>query len=442
MNFRIFVESMPDADWSRISQKTFLNYVTRYFNRNRGWFYEEEPPIRSPEEWLRREEPHNIGMVLDSEYDFYQVIGPLLPDDATAADLIQAYKDGKLPPESQMPARPGPIALSSTGFSPERQIWQSQEPKPLPPERLRELWALSSQRPTKKNREQVEGARRELWFQMNLDSEIMKKLGVGRADISKWLRGKAGTSRKDFDRHSELNRGVPLEHQWVGSMNASFLGKTVFSHEDIGRFVKEIDVSGEAYQSYSGKSGEQLRKYIMNTFLAIDTGISYSDLSFKIKNLGSTPLGVYNSIDKVITISTMAERTVAHEIGHYLDDKLGVMFGFAGGDYLSNSSHAISVGSEEMLQKGIPKEQLAWGMRFHDFMEDIVGSGDNSSAYKGSRHEVFARFIARFCAWTAYGRNGSRFDTEDQGDKFNDRQYRAFVRLLQEKSFLDAKKSN
>ena len=53
--------------------------------------------------------------------------------------------------------------------------------------------------------------------------------------------------------------------------------------------------------------------------------------------------------------------------------------------------------------------------------------------------EVFARFIARFVEWTHKNAAMSGFSEDYRKDKFTELDFRRFVYLLQEKSYLDAK---
>ena len=70
-------------------------------------------------------------------------------------------------------------------------------------------------------------------------------------------------------------------------------------------------------------------------------------------------------------------------------------------------------------------------------MNKIEDKADIHSEYTQRRSEVFARFIDKFCQWASREQHGH--DYGEYFDKFDQNDFRLFVRLLQEKSFIDAK---
>ena len=157
---------------------------------------------------------------------------------------------------------------------------------------------------------------------------------------------------------------------------------------------------------------------------AVDTRIDYHDLSFKIgKCEKPTSLGQYFPRTNTIIISDLLEKTVAHEIGHYLDYKWARQYG---SNYtpLSDSSYVA-----------IPEGHQEWAKKYRTFVHNLMDKSDIISEYTQKPSEVFARFVAKFSNWCS----GNRYSSHERSDKFSVQDYMVFVKLLQEKSYLDAK---
>ena len=167
--------------------------------------------------------------------------------------------------------------------------------------------------------------------------------------------------------------------------------------------------------------------------MAIDTGLSYSDLSFVVKRLEADfgkknpPLGRYVPTEKAIYIGEVGGGTVAHEIGHYLDHKFALAFGEKFNSGLSETN---------IVWKGSP-ERLAWKDRYKDFVRSLALKGDIGSEYHQKPGEVFSRFVADFVLWTT---NSAKMVPRHSGylaDKFDPSDFIKFIKLLQEKSYID-----
>ena len=109
----------------------------------------------------------------------------------------------------------------------------------------------------------------------------------------------------------------------------------------------------------------------MNTFLAIDTRLKYSDLNFVINRLDRA-LGEYSNKNLTITISTGSQNTVAHEIGHYLDYLFAREMGL--------DIHGLSDGGynfEYIKEKhNIFDEHIKWAKEFITIVEKLRTKGE------------------------------------------------------------------
>jgi hypothetical protein len=245
-------------------------------------------------------------------------------------------------------------------------------------------------------------------------------------------------SVKDGRLEYQLNEGVPNEHQWMGFSNSSWINRMTIDPDELDQFVGNIEVPDDTGMQWRGQAGDTLRRYIMNTFLSIDTRILYDDLNFMIgdcekrRHLGQyfnnkSMLHGKEIKPKTVVISQLFQNTVAHEIGHYLDYKWGSKY-IGEGTPLSMATPNYRV---------MPEGHKEWMQKFDQFMNQIEDKADIGSEYLQRRSEVFARFIDKFCQWTS-GERGYRGESH-YFDKFNQNDFRLFVRLLQEKSFIDAK---
>lgn len=402
--------------------------IQRGFNIYRDEF--KDIGITSWRQWLQDYGVDNVGATISSEYTLYDLYLKNLPEDVHINDVLEAYISGSLP--RSQPTYQNRISpeIGETGFSADQLPWQAQPKKTIDPEQAQSVYRTAIQKASGPEKEKVLKARQDMYFAFNADPDFAEKAGISKSEINKRIRMFSGLRAKDQQLEDNLNHDIPPEHQWIGITNSSFLGRTKVSHEDLDQFVREIDVTQDGRNTYSSNKGETLRRYIANTFLSIDTHIDYKNLGFKIGRFEKkTTMGEYNIKTKTVTISDLNQNTVAHEIGHYLDNKWCEEIGQDG--FLS-----------EMIQlnfSSIPEDRVKWIKRLKDFIQSLMMNSDIESGYTQSAKEVFARFVDRFCEWTHKSRMFDRDFSTRRNDKFLEVQYHNFVKLLQEKSYLDAK---
>jgi hypothetical protein len=319
-----------------------------------------------------------------------------------------------------------------------RMPWQPQGGEPLTPEQAAQAWEVAKQRPGKKNEQAVGDARKSLYVAFASDKELAEKLGMTNAELNRQMKSWSGLGAKAMQLQDQLNGDVPEDHQWTGITNSSFLGRQQVSAEDIDQLVADVDVSGESSRHWYGNKGEKLRGYIARAFMAIDTRLTYKDLKFKVGNLKERRAnGTYDVFNKTITIDKDSQDTVAHEIGHHIDWKFGEQY--TGG--------RVSLADTTVRRErypDIPEQHWAWIEKYRGFVDDLQRKARVTNSYYQEPSEVLARFIDAFTDWVGQqaGQRAYRDQWEEttaQRDKFNEADFRAWVRLLQEKSYIDAR---
>ena len=408
-----------------LSRPEFEDMVQRVYNRYREPL--EEYGFKTWREWLNNDTPYNMSLTIESEHDIYDRYLRDLPEEIRAIDLINMYKLNELPLSSKITRDFSQIPIEPT-FSEEPSLpWQKKKAKDISQDEAIVIYDTASQRMTKTNREQVLEARKELYFAFNSDKDLPKKLGIKPSELVKRIRQYSGLTSKSIQLEESFNRGVPEEHQWVGITNTSFIGRQSVDHNELESLVKYITVSRGSSDEYKKQEGEILRNYIARTFLAIDTKIDYSDLGFDINNIEKkTTKGEFKSQENKIVIDQMSPNTVAHEIGHYLDYKWARQY--------DDNISPLSTSSRTI--KEFPKEHQTWIIKFKNFVQNLVDKSDIGSEYTQRPSEVFARFIDKFTRWTSGEKNHGYYI--DRNDRFSESDYRLFVRILQEKSYIDA----
>jgi len=166
--------------------------------------------------------------------------------------------------------------------------------------------------------------------------------------------------------------------------------------------------------------------------MSIDTRISYNDLSFIIGSFEKRSTnGRYSPNKKLITVADVNPNTIAHEIGHYLDHKWAE-------EYFGGTIDRYLTDVIEVRFQTLPEGHKEWAMKFREFVHgNLVGKSDIWSEYTQQPREVFARFIDRFTQWTTGRKNLGDLSRRD--DSFSESDFLTWVRLLQEKSYVDAK---
>jgi len=418
------------------SRADFEDMVQRAFNIHRE--YLREDGIKTWRQWLQEDTDYNISLTIESDYNIYDKYLRNLPEELTAIDLIDMYRKGNLPERQRAYYSYQPDPIYPANINKKTYPWSPQEDKYYTAEEAQKIYFLATQRMIPSKKEEILEARKQLYIAFNTDSQLPEKISISQTNFNKKMRAMAGLSVGAKRLEESLNYDIPKEHQWTGITNSTFMGRQSLSHEDLDKFVKNIEVTNEGRQ-YWGRSGEALRNYVANTFMSIDTRISYDDLSFKIGKCKrariKSPRGLFEPNKNLITVDDVNPNTVAHEIGHYLDAKWGKQFGV---NYMSIGTYVSP--NNKILKEKFPDEQLKWAKKFYDFVAHLMDYSDISSEYTQSRSEVFARFVDRFVNWV--NKKSNRYTYEDasynRNDKFSEQDFRAFVRILQEKSYLNS----
>jgi hypothetical protein len=168
----------------------------------------------------------------------------------------------------------------------------------------------------------------------------------------------------------------------------------------------------------------------------LDTHIDWRDLTFDfvdsrtLDHADHRTLWDYNPYTDTIRISDAWQNTVAHEMGHHLDHLWGrQLFGYN------------VVLSEWWLHwvENLTKDQKAFVSHFNDFIDNLRNNADIKNAYTMDSSEIFARFIWRFTEWTRNKATNWRFNFETKwyNDRFLEKDYIEFTKILQEKAKLD-----
>ena len=417
-----------------ITKKDFEDIITRIYNQNKEYLMDDDPPINSWMDWIKEDSSYNIGNAIDSDAVVYDMYFRGLPELMNKADLVEAYKQGLLKDNVEQPYTYEPIEFKED-IKEEREPlpWEKAKTKIVDDKKAKLVYEKATQRMTQSNQEEISSYRKELFYMYNSDKELAKKIGISDAELNKKIKSLTGFSITAKKSQDWLNRNIPEDHQWNGIANSSFIGRQVVKPEDLDTLVKKIDVSKDGQDFYFAQSGELLRRQIATVFLAIDSRINYQDLSFEIgdcnpDNKNKTIGGLFLATENKIRISRVYQDTVAHEIGHYLDYKFSKELNE---NCVEGLSAAYYINSQN-------KEYMDWINKYRAFVKNLMKKSDIGSEYLQKPTEVFARFIAQFVRWTTSqaGRVYSDHNSY-RGDKFTDSDFRTFVHLLQEKSYID-----
>lgn len=433
-----------------MSRQRFEQMMQRIFNVVREYEGETQDPdtglnLRTWKQWWEHYGDEHVEMHIMNDGDVYNMfMSDLANDEGISVEaLCQAYRNNQLPNENVSYQQSVQLPIQPTGFPVDNPPWARQQPKEIDKKAAMALYQQANSRVTDKTRAQVQQARYQLFLAYNSDPALAEKLGLPPSTVNARIRGWSGTTAESHKLEQRLNANIPPEHQWAGIGNLAWISQANFSHEDLDKFVNSIQITEGSRSFYGSDKGMWLRRNIARTFLGIDTRISYKDLNFvlgeiTVKGNGSrdsTPRGLYQNSEKKITISDNNPHTVAHEIGHYLDYKFAQEIGF--GQCLSETPvnwNAIST--------RVPAPKVAWYKKMKDFMGSLVVKGSLQSRYTQEPKEIFARFVDKFVRWTSQAAGQREYD--DHGyydDKFDVRDFHQFVRLLQEKSYIDASAS-
>lgn len=379
---------------------------------------------KNADEWLAGDGVDEVSLVVDSIWQLEHYKAPLydegLNDSFTLSDIIQAYADGTLRGKQTTNVKRLDLT-TDTGFTDDKFY----SPKGVTA--TIETYQKAKQRVTKNNQEEVIKARAE--FITNAHNKgFIESLGLTQEQVNKDLKNWSNYNKTAMNISNRFNEGVALQNRWVGIENSSIIKPGTITEEELNNMVKDIH----------GTSNERDSYYIVSTMLAIDTHINYKGLSFEfdrrnMESMKETALGDYSSLKKLIRIKEDGQNTVAHEIGHYIDNIWGEeIFGYGN---LTDRTNLKYIEDPEIKQ---------WVTNFYSFLNKLEHNADMRSDYTITPTEVFARFVARFTEWTRNIGTGNRyqFETKYYNDTFNTSHYVEFVKLLQEKAKLDTTKAD
>ena len=396
-----------------------------------GGIYEwYDGEYKNGDDWLRGEGANEVALNIENEYTltekYLNKLQGYIDGDFYVEDILEAYLKGTLVGKEKPKAQ-------RLDTSKEYRINDKRFYSPQRIKDVKKILQVATQRVTEKNRKEVSNARAKvLLFAHNKGASEL--LGMTQAELNKKLRAWSNYSAKARDISKRFNNGVADSNKWTGIENCSWLYKGTVTTKDLESLVKSV----------KGASSDYEKLYIARTMLALDTHIDWSWLSFEFDtynevNKGKTfsvskCLGYYTNESRKIVVTHDKPHTVAHEMGHALDYQWARDLGYNSTALTEVSRHTERITDAETKQ---------FFENFRIFIDSLTDNGDISSEYTQNPKEVFARFVARFVQWvenTGTGRNSYNIETSYYNDKFTASHYIEFVKLLQEKAMLDAKK--
>ena len=397
-------------------------------NQINDWRDDNEK-YKNADEWLNDVGTDEVAMYVENGYSTLEnYLNPLYDrdnsygEDYTLEDIIEAYKNGTLTGGTKQQANR--LDLTKTGNRLDTRFYSPQNI-----ENIQEVYNIANERVNNNNRDDVYKARGQFVILAH-NQENIDNLGLDRQELNKKLKNWAAYSNKALELSNRLNANVDRNNQWAGLENSSIINTASISNEELSSLVKSIE----------GDNSEWQRHYITSTMLALDTHINYKDLSFQFDQNAElsekNALGDYSRSTKTIRIGRGYQNTVAHEMGHYLDNKWAEDFGFFSTTNMTDNLN--------FKDANVTEDVKQFAKNFKIFMDDLVkgATSDSTSnvAYYQDRSEVFARFVGKFVEWVKNTASDGRFGYEDKyyKDNFTQNQYEEFVKLLQEKAMLDS----
>jgi hypothetical protein len=403
---------------SSMTMEEARDMVQRAFNTQKD-FVEYE----TADEWLKAD-PFEVGMIIENTesliYKYINSNPDIVNEEYTIDDVLDAYLNGTLVGKTKTETKRLDLS-KNTSFKDSRFY------APHDIEGGIELYEKANQRVTKNNSQEIYRARAN--FIINAHNKgYIESLGLTQSEVNSKLKSWANYPVSAMKLSNELNEGVAKQNQWTGIENSSIVNTLAITEEELNSMVKEI----------RGQSSDYQRRYITSAMLALDTHIDYSVLTFEFEEKpNNSYLGLYDSYSKTIYISPSykaGQNTIAHEIGHYIDEIWGKeIFGFTNG--------LTTLGRNQDLTK-LTTEQRQFVENFNNFITDLEATSDIKSDYTMKPTEVFARFVGKFTEWTKNQATNNRYGYEDKyyKDNFTTAQFKEFAKLLQEKSMLDTTK--
>lgn len=385
----------------------------------------------TPQEWFEKEGPSGVAMIVDNYHELYRpFVEPIADDIDSIEGVLESYRRGTLvgpqaPEGGKVEQQEKRVDTSAVARIEDPRFYSSTKAAAT-----RQDWELACRTTRGKDRDAVEAARARVLFHAHRKGAC-EDFGVTQKEMNAKLRAWSAYPVSAMRLSNSLNDGVGEGAVWSGIENMSGLSQYLARKEDVEALVRSIEGDPDQFQ----------RNYISRTMLAIDTHTDFSGLKFRFdrqpKPEKENCNGFYSPLDVEIVCRPDSPHTVAHEMGHFLDDKWGKDLGYEG--YLSDS---FKPERARRIESEFP-EAKSFAAHYAAFVESLDEVADERSAYTLDRKEIFARFVSRFVQWTEEKARGANrcFGSEYAfyRDGFDGRHFTEFVRILQEKAALDAK---
>lgn len=377
-------------------------------------------------EWLKWEWSDQVEMYANNTLATQRMIEAhpeLLDWGTTFSEVLDAYLDWTLTWQSD--ASIERMDLSQADAYTPTKFYEPQELK-----NAEEVWEEANKKVTKSNKNEVYQARWDFVIDAH-NPWFVQELWLTDAEVNKKLRDWAAYPAKAKNLSNRINDWVAAPYRWAWLENSSILKSITVSDADLEKMVKKVEWNSQEYE----------RKYISNAMLALNTHIDWSPLTFEFVRWNELDrvdqqwrthnvAGNYNEQTNTIRISRAWQNTVAHEMGHYLD--------YLRWRQLFGVNVTLSEWGGRNLES-LTEDQKKFVKHFDSFMTDLKLSWDSYSEYTMTPTEIFARFVGRFTEWTRNTATNGRFGYESKwyNDKFIEKDYIEFTKILQEKSKLD-----
>lgn len=377
-------------------------------------------------EWLKWEWSDQVEMYAENTLATQRMIEAhpeLLDWGTTFSEVLDAYLDWTLTWQSGDSIERMDLSQAEA-YTPTK-FYEPQELK-----NAEEVWEEANKKVTKSNKNEVYQARWDFVIDAH-NPWFVQELWLTDAEVNKKLRDWAAYPAKAKNLSNRINDWVAAPYRWAWLENSSIVKSITVSDADLEKMVKKVE----------GNSQEYERKYISNAMLALNTHIDWSPLTFEFVRWNELDrvdqqwrahnvAGNYNEQTNTIRISRAWQNTVAHEMWHYLD--------YLRGRQLFGVNVTLSEWGGRNIES-LTEDQKKFVKHFDSFMTDLKLSWDSYNEYTMTPTEIFARFVGRFTEWTRNTATNDRFGYESKwyNDKFIEKDYIEFAKILQEKSKLD-----
>lgn len=423
-------EMTPDEEYQQMvnrimTPKEVETIVEMAWNANNlKDFYDWE--YNNSLDWLKWEWSDQVEMYAENTFATQRMIEAhpeLLDWGTTFSEVLDAYLDWTLTWQSE--ASIERMDLSQAEAYTPTKFYEPQELK-----NAEEVWEEANKKVTKSNKNEVYQARWDFVIDAH-NPWFVQELWLTDAEVNKKLRDWAAYPAKAKNLSNRINDWVAAPYRWAWLENSSIVKSITVSDTDLEKMVKKVEWNSQEYE----------RKYISNAMLALNTHIDWSPLTFEFVRWNELDrvdqqwrthnvAGNYNEKTNTIRISRAWQNTVAHEMWHYLD--------YLRGRQLFGVNVTLSEWGGRNLES-LTEDQKKFVKHFDSFMTDLKLSWDSYNEYTMTPTEIFARFVGRFTEWTRNTATNGRFGYESKwyNDKFIEKDYIEFTKILQEKSKLD-----